>query len=333
MRRTWNTISILLGIMFFVIPITTMIMVSHISTSQAIVNMDRGYQGNYLGGIRIASEVDKEELFGVICNTNEKIAIYQKYLGESTISSIYFRGDYVNIPMLEGRFFIEDDFYADNYVTVVGRNYTDQIYEENNISYIDINQIRFRVLGIMGIGSESVLDSRIIINGVVSDSLYVQNIYNLDFLKGNGENIIEECMENISKNLGVGVEIISMESGVLESYLPNVLFGRWYIGIMIGDILCVLLLSVEWARKKRREVAVRRLVGGTLINIAYDISKEYLLLLLIFCGSSFFICFIAYKQYYKYLNVGLYAVAFCIVGWILIMWGLLFKRTIMEDIK
>lgn len=333
MKKPRNMLSILLGIMFFIIPITSMMMVNYISVSQTIMNMDRGYQGDYQSGIRIEEKVNKRKLYDLICGINAKIAVYQNYLGDRSVSSIYFEGDYVNIPMIEGRFFIDNDFQEENYVAVVGKNYLNEIYVEDGESLIDISGIKFEVLGVMGLNSESVMDNRVIVNGLVSDYIYDQTIYNLDFLEGNGPELEQMCMDTVEEALGVKIESISTESGVLESRLPSILWSRWFVGILAGDILCVLLLSIEWGKEKRTEVAVRRLVGGRTAKIAWELSREYLLMIGVFSGASFFICYVVFKQYHRYLLTGILAITVCILGWLVVMWTFLFRRPIMEDIK
>lgn len=333
MKRPRNMLSILLGIMFFLIPITSMMMVNYISVSQTIMNMDRGYQGNYQSGMKIEGTIDKEEFYELICQINDRIAVYQNYLGDRAFSSIYFEGDYVNIPMTEGRFFIEEDFREENYVAVIGKNYLSEVYVEGGTSWIDISDIKFKVLGVMGLKSDSVMDQQVIVNGFVSDEIYHQPVYQLDFLEGDGAKLEQMCLDAVEEAFDVNAEIIFKESGVLESRLPEVLWSRWFIGILAGDILCVLLLSIEWAKEKRAEIAVRRLVGGLPIRIALEMSREYLLMIGTFSGVSFLICYVMLRQYHRYLFTGVAGITVCILMWLFFMWISLFRRSIMEEIK
>ncbi len=333
MKRPKNMLSILLGIMFFLIPVTSMMMVNYISVSQTIMNMDRGYQGDYQSGIKIDGAIDKKKFYGLICQINEKIGVYQNYLGDRDISSIYFEGDYVNIPMVEGRFFIEEDFQEGNYAAVIGKNHQNEVYEDGGTSWIDISGKKFKVLGVMGLKSDSVMDRQVIVNGLVSDDIYRQPIYQLDFLEGDGVKLEEMCLDAIEEAFSRKAEIIFKESGVLESRLPEALWSRWFIGILVGDILCALLLSIEWAKEKRIEIAVRRLVGGLPIRIALEMSREYLLMAGVFSGVSFFICYVVFRQYHRYLFTGIVGITVCILVWLFFMWISLLQRPIMEEIK
>lgn len=327
-----NYISFLIGIMFLIMPVTSMMMIDHITISQTIVNYENGYLGNYSGCVQIETK-DVDKVYETIMKVDKSIAIYQEYLDGQNIKSIYFEKEYKNIPMRKGRFFLKEDFQEDNYYAVVGKNYEEEIYDKKGSSYIDIMGVPFKVIGIMGMKDITSMDRDIWINSRVSEAKGIQNIYRLDFLEGNGRELYEKCLDYLEVSFPGKVEEISQEEGVLYSMLPEVLYGRWYIGILLCDVLCIILLSYEWKNQKQREISIRRLLGAKSAQIVVFVLKKYISVVMITGILSVLCCSIFYRQYRRFLFAGSICMISIVVLWCTAMIFLLLRTEIVEEIQ
>lgn len=313
-------------------PITSMMMIDHITISQTIVNYENGYLGNYSGCVKIDT-TDVDKVYNTVRKVDNNIAVYQEYLNGENVKSVYFPKEYENIPMKKGRFFLKEDFKKDRYCAVVGKNYQNEIYEEDGISYIDVMGIPFEVIGIMGIKDVTSMDRDIWINGRISETKGLQNIYRLDFLKGDGPELYEKCLTYLEENFPGKVEEISQEEGILSSMLPEIMYGRWYIGILLCDIWCIVLLSYEWKNQKQREISIRRLLGAKSSQIAFLILKQYMSVVLLTGIVSVLCCSIFYTHYRKFLFIGSLCMASIVILWCAVMIFLLLRTEIAEDIQ
>ena len=72
--------------------------------------------------------------------------------------------DTMSSTITEGRFFLEEDFFAGHHYAVVGKNLSSQVYFASGNQWIAIDGIPFRVIGILDTGTNSPIDQCIYYN-------------------------------------------------------------------------------------------------------------------------------------------------------------------------
>ena len=69
---------------------------------------------------------------------------------------------------------------------------------------------------------------------------------------------------------GAEAEEIAQSAATLSRLIPNVVYGRWFLVILLCDLLCVALLSLEWKNRKQKEVCIKRLLGCPTRRVGWE---------------------------------------------------------------
>lgn len=309
--KRWNSISVSLFLSMLLLPIISILMIHHISLSEILQEMNAGCFGN--STMYIAAESEEfcvEQLYQAVQNTGANIAVYTDYDMEwqgydVTIRSMYFSKNYVNLPMISGRFFSKKDFVPESYVAVIGKALQDAVVEENGESCIYINNVKFKVIGILGYEEDTKLDNYIFINGYHQNKIFTYQVFTIDCFGKNAVNCVGDIVDDINENAKAKAEIISGGENFWDSALVSkVMYGRWFIGILLCNIISVLLISVEWVKRNKREYCIRRLVGANHRQIIFLLVKRYCGFIVVAFVFSYLYCHVLYPAYEKFLYIG-----------------------------
>lgn len=309
--KRWNSISVILFLSMLLLPVISILMIHHISLSEILQDINSGTFGDsttYF--VAQSEEFRSEQLYEAVQDTGVNIAVYSDYETECqgqdvTIRSMYFSKDYVNLPMISGRFFLRKDFTSDAYVAVVGKKLKNAVVEEDGEDYIYIKNVKFKVLGIFGYEEETKLDNYIFINGYQQDKVFTYNIFELDCFGEKAGNGVDEIMDDINTNANAEAEVISGGMSFREGALiSKAMYGKWFIGILLCNLISILLLSMEWVKRNKKEYCIRRLVGAGHCQIIFLLVRRYMLFLATAFVVSYLYCHILYPAYQKFLYIG-----------------------------
>lgn len=332
MKEKINVLSIFLSFAFLLLPITTIIMLENITISETLEKIDRGYFGKVSSSLAITGDsMNMLKISKVVNKTGNNIAVYQKH-EEVDVVSIYFNGEYANIPMLKGRFFSAIDFKESNYVAVIGKNKMDEVFMKRGVSYINIVGEEFEVIGVMGVDSGSSLDDLIYINGL-SNSVFNDLVYTFDFMSKNGKIQSEKTKEELEKTYDIEVEEISQNNTMMSTVIPKVIYSRWFVGIILCNFLCIVLLSLEWKNQQKNSVCIKRLLGFSRNYLTRELGLKYSLNVLITGVISLFISAYINDQYRRFFSYGIFALILFISVFTLYMVFSLMNIPIEEEIK
>ena len=298
--------TIVLGALFVMLPILTVLMFHHITVSETLANMDSGVFGEYYELLAAEEPLADSSIVYKAVETMNLNCVVTADSGEGTetIRSIYFTKTYPNFPMEEGRFFRKKDFMADNRKAVVGKGKAAETYLRDSVRYIIVGDIEFEVIGILGYESDTILDNTIFINGMLQDKVFSSSIYTIDFFDDhNSEEAMEKLLEQMKKQ-GVKMERLSGGGNFMNTILPRVMYSRWFSLLLLADILCILLLSLEWVQQQKRELGIRRLLGATLQEVFFLILKRYLILILLSVVIAVLYTTFCYPSYRRFLVKG-----------------------------
>lgn len=263
----------------------------------------------------------------------KKIAVYQDYQGPEQVRAIYFSGSYANLPMLEGRFFKESDFIAGNHCAVIGKDRRGELVRHEGKAYIELQGVPFEVLGVMGPEEETAFDSTALINGLAEPELFRDFLYRLDFFRIDGEQRAEAFAAKMQADYGAEAEEIAQSAATLSRLIPNVVYGRWFLVILLCDLLCVALLSLEWKNRKQKEVCIKRLLGCPTRRVGWEICLEYGAMVVAAGAEGALLCAVIFPQYLRFLGIGLACYLPCALLFSLIMVCSLLEKPITEAMK
>lgn len=334
LKKRLHIISLFLILSFLFLPAASILMIHHITVSETIVGMDAGFLGTSSSAFAIRKEsVTMREAAAAAKACGEKIAVYQDYKGPEQVRAICFSGAYANLPMLEGRFFKESDFTAGNHCAVIGKGRREELIRREGKAYIELQGVPFEVLGVMGPEEATAFDATVLINGLAEPELFRDIIYRLDFFRIDGEQRAAAFAAKMQADYGAEAEEIAQSSATLSRLIPNVVYGRWFLVILLCDLLCIALLSLEWKNRKQKEICIKRLLGCPTHRIGWEICREYGAMVVAAGAAGALLCAALFPQYLRFLGIGLACYLPCALVFSLIMVCSLLEKPITEAMK
>ncbi len=330
-----SNITFSLIVVQLLLPILSILMFEHITISETLANMDSGAFGKVYEFISVEQDVfSVDKLLDEVGNINKRIAITSdgEVDGEK-VRGIYFNKSYINLPMKKGRFFEKRDFVEGNYCAVVGKNMMDKLYEKNRKSYISLAGSEFEVLGIIGYECDTVLDDYIYINGYIQEELFDSSVFLLDFFN---EEEIDVLMNNLFDELqskGITIERLAGGASFMNSFFPRLLYSRWFIIMIFCNVLCMILLSIEWVNYQQQEIGIRRLLGATEGEVIILLGKKYIKNIIFTILVSGAYCIIFHPNYVRFLLTGYLFILPIIFIFLLCITMQVLKAPIEEAIK
>ncbi|SEK40161.1 ABC transporter permease [Ruminococcus albus] len=323
--------TILLLAVFCIIPIVSILMIHHLTLTDTLSKMGSGSLGKSAAILKIENYDTVGDLTSALSAVKGDHAIYfDDTEDDSTLRYMYFNRNYINLPMKEGRFFKASDFTEDNAVCVVGKGKVDETYKKGDDTYCNPDGREYRVIGVLGYESSTVLDDYIFVN-MLSADLKDAGIFTFDFFDISVPDERAEEMIDYYTDKGIRAEVCSQAASFSESVMPQVFSARWFICLLAACFLCLLLISVRWVEHQKRELAIHRLVGASKKNIAVLIVCKYLAVFVISFVVGFVYCHIIYPAYFASLISGyLISIAFIIV---FLIWSIFYiLRTPIEEV-
>ena len=246
---------------------------------------------------------NRDAIMQAVDDTKARVAIYMtKQYGKNKVNAIYYNERFVNFPMRYGHFFTKAELKSGKNMAVIGKNLESSIKEQNGNKYIKLNGNYFRVIGIIGYDSDTIIDDYIYISVGQADGITDGNLCTLD-IWGKDTGADEQFAENLSEN-GVLAEQRAGTAAYSESVFVDILYGRWFIAIFVCDLLCIAVISVQWIKRQQREICIRRLVGAKNLQVLGHILAKYILYTVVSMVLSTLICMLAFSEYMYAIFIG-----------------------------
>lgn len=298
MRNNRINTFLLLAI-YIVLPVILILMFHHITLCETLSCMDSGIFGKSSALISFDSENKDISVFCDISNNDGSFAVFTDYDNDkdSVIRAIYFNDTYVNLPIKQGRFFNKSDFIKDSFTAVIGKDLEDKTFNKDDKKYISINEIDYEIIGVLGYENQTLFDNYIFINGCTMTSVFSSKIYNVDVLKSNDyENFADELVCELN-NQGIECELLTQVDAFTNKFIPRLQYSGIFILVIILNLICLLLISIQWLNQQKRNYCIKRLLGAGTLRIFLSILKKYILIVLISCISGYIYCSIFYPSY------------------------------------
>lgn len=232
------------------------------------------------------------------------------YIGRS----IYFNYDIDGIPnMIEGRYFNIDDFKNDTPKAVVGKKVKDIIVtNKDGKKYLEYENNKYEIIGIFGYEDrETVADNQFIIN-FNAEAKKNTNVNETATFIINSDTKFYELQEQVFKQ-NKNIKLVEDKEGK-PGMISSLIESRSSILVLIILIILIFLnvfnITVQWVSKKKKEIAIKKAVGGTNLKIALEIILENLKLATISFVIGYAIYFIIMKlQLISVLSSSIYILA------------------------
>lgn len=185
-------------------------------------------------------------------------------------------------------YFSEEDYKNGNKVAIIGENLRKLTYKINGESYIDIQEVRYKVIDYIDNNERSqwitgaIIPAKSMPNELLNKVKFI-NVYK----KSDIESEVNKIREKITN-----VDFVNLEESlgyVLEqvwSYNSGAIKGLSF-GIIIGLLNCI-IASLFWSKDIRKNVSIKKLLGASKKDIFFDIlHKLFIVNLAAFIISTF----------------------------------------------
>ncbi len=201
------------------------------------------------------------------------------------VEGLYIQNDMITPPILAGRFFTIEEMRSDKNIIVVGSSFVDDIYLKNDISYINIDNIEFEVIGVMGIDTSSALDLNLWIPlkkaMLIADLTYAS--YTIDANSHADVSTVLSVIDPIfetdkdfikrSEEVRTTSQLTSM---ILEGNTQMDNITKVYLITIINVVIVVLFSALHWVDRKRKTIEVSNVLGFTNVSIFISLLLEYI---------------------------------------------------------
>lgn len=325
--------TILLLVVFCIIPIVSILMLNHLTLMEALNKMGSGNLGDAVEILKIEKHENADDIIGAVKSLKSSIAIYTDIEQEyGTIRYIYFNKSYINLPMKKGRFFKATDFKKDNYVCVIGKDRVNETYNKDNKQFININGKDYQVIGVLGYEKETIYDSYVFINMSTVD-LKDARVFIFDYLEKIDPDIISAEIKKYYVDNGLIINELAKAAEFSEMVMPKIVTARWFILLLTACFLCLILISIRWIEQQKRDLVINRIVGATKIDIGLTIFLKYFLIFLMSVIVGLIYCYVIYPAYGIQLVKGYLISDLFIAGFLLWSIYYILRAPIEEVIK
>ncbi len=299
----------ILILLFMLIGIGTIFFGSYMVKQYQFNRASRGFYSENAFGIYAKSPsdepIDISEAFRRLILSHEDVTV-NRYFNISNVKlTTVFHGNSFTPDIIKGRYFTEEDFFCGKKLCVIGKNFSTQtssdggdLIIENGREYYVYEGVKYEVIGTIGFDLQSAIINRsVIFNGDAQKTEMTQSggsAFIVDApTKRQAEQLKIDMVEMIENCGGeaVLVEIPTPSMSVSDFFnmdllnLIMVIFGAFAV------VLATVPLTLIWAQRRKKAVAVKRLLGygGGLIAI-----QMFLRLFALF-NIGFLMSFIAYN--------------------------------------
>lgn len=222
----------------------------------AINKLNNGYYSSYRQAFNINKKTSTyDDIKKIYSKCVPGTILYKEMSHLEDLRGVLVRGNIDSPPIIEGRFFNENDFYKNKYIAVVGTKQKERIYKHNDGYVIDIGGYPYEVIGITGSGN-SLLDYTIYVN--LDSFSEVDNSVGLFYLDGVSAIAVKKTLEQLKDE----VNVVN-----LNNYgLINVFFGDFSsfvisICIIMSFLSLLVFFSYFWFYSHKKILDVMKIIG------------------------------------------------------------------------
>lgn len=189
---------------------------------------------------------------------------------------IAYKGSPELPPMIEGRFFTEEECLELKPRAVIGKDYIPQTYTESGKRYLDYFENKYEVIGVTGVTGSSTLDNLIFVNmGSVSPEKQLTGRLYIDS-KGNSENIYEELNQTSLMVYGQELDRLATPQTLID-VVSGGMYLKSYLKVLLlcMGIFLYLSILIQTINANRKSLAVMKVIGVSFKRSFWKLNKSY----------------------------------------------------------
>jgi len=284
---------ILLVVMFMLIGVGCIFFGDYVVQSYEFEQASRGYYSKNAFGMQARSsaktDLDATALLKGYIEEHDEVVIYRYTKASLKSVGLIFSGYSYLPPMLDGRFFEPSDFFGKKALCVIGKEFTpnsaETIVKENGKEYLVSGGIRYEVIGTMGYEVESPANRSSIVNldaQAIMLPYYYSDSFVVDAANQKSAQACRKELKQLLEDAGAVVtisEIPKSEMSVSEFFNMNFLNVIMLVFGAFTIVLATVPLTLMWSQKRRKAVAVQRMLG---FSSSFTLRMMFLRLIILF---------------------------------------------------
>ena len=170
--------------------------------------------------------------------------------------------------------FTKEELKCGKNMAVVGKNLEGKIKEQDGYKYIKVKDEYFRVIGIIGYDSETIIDDYIYISVKQADRIIDSNLCTLDIWgKENrgGRSVYGKSLGKWSFGRAK-----SRDSGIFGIGVCGHIIWQMVYCNFVCDLLCIAVISVQWIKRQQRKSVYAGLWEQKFTGFRAYFSKVYI---------------------------------------------------------
>ncbi|QSX06265.1 hypothetical protein JYG23_02050 [Sedimentibacter sp. zth1] len=181
--------------------------------------------------------------------------------------------------LINGTFFVKDDFFKEDFKAVVGKNVLNSdscFLDKNEKIYFKFNNNNYEVIGVISSNISNMLDNTVFVN---LDSLNIEFL-NKFIIDGTDNKVIDKTVNSIKQEYNV--DIISENNNFVERYIFNNV-DKHILNIFMVIFISILIITLSMfiLHYYSEEIKVKRIIGISFKRIFFDLFKNILVLTLV----------------------------------------------------
>lgn len=236
-----------------------------------------------------------EQIFMNAVENEKDVILYKNFIITDKSNSnsiirgngIYFNKSYFNsIPTFDGRFFDVKDSESNKPMIVVGKNLLSKSLIKGNKKYYLYDGVYYEIIGTLGYKNQSSMYDNLFILNLKSYMKNTKNFnsavtYNLklDSTNGNQQKLLYDIYGKL-KVINNDIQINISNSNSSYNPLQDTIDKSQNIIVLTIILIIVFFCNIFnitrfWVKSRRKEIGIRKAVGGTNKNIIFRIIIEY----------------------------------------------------------
>lgn len=273
------------AITYFMIAVLALLLSGIIQSMMSAQSEFRGaVSGNAIAVEARDYHGDVRSFCQTLMDNEQCMAIYKVFPYANTKAVWFQDPTQENRPILQGAFFTAELLQSDDRYAIVGKNiYQSEVEfaDETPIIYFDMQP--YTVVGVLGYDNRS---------SDYDDTIYV-NLSSLmanDKYVADGEYIIDYTQKFTSRFDELRTAVLQGQSPeatitqvAMSKYIPsvtNVLEDSAVVRLLFLSLVMVLFTSfsvtLEWIEKRKKEIAIRKLLGSTTSKITFYLYSRFI---------------------------------------------------------
>lgn len=236
---------------------------------------------------------------------------YFSALHRGTMRGVYYRGDIITPPVIEGRFLSEEECLSDKPLAVIGRDLDDQVYKENGVDLIDYLGKKYEVIGRVGLSGRSAVDSIIFVNlGSLTPEEQLDGIYYIDSAFSN-ENVYQKAQPLANELFGCGLKLHDLPMAYID-VVAGGMYMKTYLKVIVSALMLFAFNNVmtQYNLRQKMKISVMKLCSVSFSKIFKAVCKNYIFDSLLGIGLGSFVLFIlVYKGVFSLPMSYIYSVS------------------------